>query len=239
MIDPEGQRYGVLITRPEPGATATSRLVHALGWDAVVAPMLALQPRPSRLPDFAGIQSVLVTSASALPSLPADYHRVPLFAVGDATAGAARQRGFAMVSSASADAAALARLVAQSCRPDVGPLLLASGVGQGAALTEALRASGFRVHRRAVYEARPLTRLPAVAQRALDAGTLRAALFFSPATARAFARAVSLEGSCNRLETVEALVISGTTKAAISPLPWRRIRVASHPNQEELLALLP
>jgi hypothetical protein len=37
---------------------------------------------------------------------------------------------------------------------------------------------------------------------------------------------------------VEALAISRSTEAALAHLPWRRIRVASHPNQDELLALL-
>jgi hypothetical protein len=37
---------------------------------------------------------------------------------------------------------------------------------------------------------------------------------------------------------IEALSISHTTEAALKPLPWLRVRVASHPNQEELLKLL-
>jgi hypothetical protein len=37
---------------------------------------------------------------------------------------------------------------------------------------------------------------------------------------------------------VDALAISRRTETALAPLPWRRIRVASRPNQDELLALL-
>src|SRR5438270_14015034 len=100
--DPFGLRRGVLITRPEPGATATADHVRTLGWAPVVAPMLTLEPRRARLPAASGLQAVLVTSASALPALPSVLHDVRLFAVGDATAMAARRHGFAEVSSAGA-----------------------------------------------------------------------------------------------------------------------------------------
>jgi uroporphyrinogen-III synthase len=61
-------------------------------------------------------------------------------------------------------------------------------------------------------------------------------LFFSPETARVFVRlAVRAGGS---VESATALAISEATRAALSPLPWRRIHVASLPTQDALLALL-
>jgi uroporphyrinogen-III synthase len=103
------------------------------------------------------------------------------------------------------------------------------------ALAATLRAAGFRVLRRVTYGARPARALPPAALRLLrEAGA--AALFFSPETARIFARLLPESAMVN---TAEALAISAATAAALAPLPWARIRVASHPNQDALLALLP
>jgi uroporphyrinogen-III synthase len=227
----------VLITRPEPGASATAAAVAALGLRPVLAPMLTIVPRA--LHDPGRPQAVLVTSGNALSALPAALRGTRLLAVGDATAARARAAGFTEVCSAGRDAAALAELAAQCCVPEGGPLLLACGAGQGQPLAAALRARGFRVRRRTAYAAAPAAILPPEAAACLRAGELRAALFFSAATARAFAACLSHDGCPPELlQGVEAIAISRTTAAALSPLPWRRIRVASHPNHEAVLALL-
>jgi uroporphyrinogen-III synthase len=231
------QRSGVLITRPGEAAVETARRVAALGLLPVLAPALAIVPRPASLPDPASLQAVLVTSGNALPALPVAFHALLLLAVGERTAARARQAGFARVSSAGGDAEALARLALEVCRPAGQPLLLASGEGQGKALAAWLRGRGFRLLRRTTYAARPAPGLTEAAGAAFAAGHLCAALFFSPATARAFVAAVR-HLPPEPIAAVEALAISSATAAALSPLPWRRIRVASLPTQEELLALL-
>jgi uroporphyrinogen-III synthase len=228
---------GVLVTRPEPGAQDTARRLLALGRRPVLAPVLTIAPRPFAVPGRP--QAVLVTSGNALPALPAALHGVPLLAVGDATAARARAAGFGVVHSAGRDAAALAALAARLCRPSGGPLLLASGEGQGGALATLLRAQGFRVQRRIAYAAVAVPCLPEEASTSLDSGGVSAALFFSAETARVFVtllrRALPDETVCN----VAALALSAVTAHALAPLPWRAIRVASHPSQDELLSLLP
>jgi uroporphyrinogen-III synthase len=199
---------------------------------------MEIAPRRLSLPAGARLQAVLVTSGNAVAALPSSLNGVPLLAVGDATAAKARQAGFATIHSAGADAAALTMLARQLCHPEAGPLLLASGAGQGGTLAAALRAAGFRVLRRIAYAARPANALPTPAREAIAEGTIRAALFFSPATARVFVHSFLAALPPESLRDVEALAISRSTEAALSPLPWRRIRVASHPNQDELVALL-
>src|SRR5436305_9304945 len=98
------ERTAVLITRPFAGGEATSRLVASMGWRPLLAPVLKVAPIATQLPPPTGLQAVLVTSANALPGLPAAYHRLPLMAVGDATAARAREAGFAQVHSAAGDA---------------------------------------------------------------------------------------------------------------------------------------
>ena len=225
---------GVLITRPEPGASETARRIAALGLLPILAPCLTIQPLPVRLPP--GVQAVLVSSGNAIPALPEMLHGLPLLAVGDATAARARAAGFGNVSSADGDAAALAALVAGHC-PARATLLLATGQGQGGGLAADLRRRGFRVHRRAVYAARPVVRLPGPAREALTAGGLRAALFLSAETARAFARALP-EALHPALAAVDALAIGQPAADALQHLPWRRVRVSAKPTLDSVLAML-
>ena len=219
----------LLVTRPEPGATETASRLAALGLRPLVAPLLTIVPKSARLPPAAGLQAVLATSGNALPALAIAHRGVRLLAVGDAPAD---------VHSAGRDAAALATLAAALCDPAGGPLLLAAGAGQGRGLAAALRAAGFAVVRREVYAACPPERLPEAARAALAAGRVRAALFYSAATARAFAALLGPALPPASLADVEALAISPATAAALTPLPWRRIRVASAPNQDAMLALM-
>jgi uroporphyrinogen-III synthase len=226
----------VLVTRPEPGASETAARLSALGFEPVLAPALVVAPRKVGVKSLP--QAVLVTSGNAIPALPAALRAVPLLAVGDATAARARAAGFSAVHSAGRDAAALAKLAAGLLAPSGGPLLLASGAGQGLALAADLRARGFTVRRRVAYAAAPAAALPAAARAALAAGAVRSALFFSPLSARRFVTILQRDIPAEVVQGIEALAISHPTEAALTALPWRRIRVASHPTQEALLALL-
>jgi uroporphyrinogen-III synthase len=235
---PDPVAGAVLVTRPEPGAAETARRLVASGFVPILAPALAVATLTPRLPSPRRVQAVLVTSGNALGAFDAAWHGVMLLAVGDATAARARAAGFTRVLSAGKDAEALAALALGECRPAAGPLLLACGAGQGVALTARLRMAGLQVVRRIVYAARPATALPAAARAALAAGAVGTALFFSPATARAFAAMLTQTLPVETVSVIEALAISPPTAAALAPLPWRRIRVASHPDQDALLALL-
>jgi uroporphyrinogen-III synthase len=158
--------------------------------------------------------------------------------VGDTTARRARERGFTTVVSAGGDAVALADLVRRSIRPGQGTLLLATGQDQGQALAGTLRRDGYRVLRRVVYAARPVAALPEAAAIALQAGRIRAALFFSAETARQFVRMVQAAGLTQSVQSAEAVAIGQAAAVALRPLPWYRLRVAARPNQNEMLALL-
>jgi len=227
---------GVLITRPEPAATETARMLQARGFETVLAPMLLVQPHqwPAAQPRA---QAILVTSANALQAATACDRDTPVLAVGDATAARAAACGFMHVASAGKDAVALMALAAARLDPAAGALLLASGAGLGLDLAADLRKLGFRVIRRVAYSATAARELPAPAMAALASGQIRHAMFFSAASARAFVACITAPDTM--LREVEALAISAPTARALAPLPWRRIRVASHPNLDELVALLP
>lgn len=219
----------LLVTRPEPGASATVARLIALGHEPVLAPCLSILPRPAKLPQAPA--AIIITSFQAVPALPASYHAIPAFCVGDATAGRLRAAGFGSVESASGDAKDLLRLIMQRRLP--GTHLLAVGERHGLALARQLRAAGVTVLRRTVYTAQPATTMPPAAREALQAGAINFALFYSAETARAFARLAPPSTS-----SVTALALSPAVADALRGLPWSEIRVALAPTEADLLALL-
>jgi uroporphyrinogen-III synthase len=228
---------GVLITRPEPGASDTAARIAAMGLIPVVAPLLEIQPFPILLPP-GRIAAVLLSSGNAVDALPANCRSLPLLTVGAATARRAEHAGFTNIQSADGDAVALASLVRAHIRPKEGTLLLASGRGQSLTLAANLRASGYRVARRVVYAANPVPRLPEPARVALLDQQTRTVLLFSTETARHFVRLVRRAGLLDALAGQEAITIGPQAAMALIDLPWARIRVAAKPTQDEMLALL-
>ncbi len=112
-------RPRVLVTRPEPGASATARRLEEVGFSPVIMPLsetLALPVDVSAIPH--DMDAVVVTSANAIrhasDDLIASLAGRRLFAVGRKTAKAAREAGFASVIEGSGDAVGLAdKIVAE------------------------------------------------------------------------------------------------------------------------------
>jgi len=224
----------ILITRPEPGAAESAHAVAALGWEAVLAPALALTALPFKAPG--NCQAIIITSRAAARALP--LVALPVIAVGEATATEARARGFADVRAAAGDAQALSALIGATLKPEAGTLCLAVGEGYALDLAAALRAKGFRVLRRVVYAARPSTELPAEALQAIREGRVHAALFTSPRSAQEAMRLLADAGLHKAAQNIIAIALSPRIAAALAALPWAEIRTASRPDHAALLACL-
>ena len=230
----EQARQQVLITRPEPDASETAHRVAALGFEPVVGPVLRLQQ--GQLTCQTRFDAILLTSRNAVPALPDWYRDVPILAVGRATAARAREAGFRTVHDADGDAASLADL-AVAHWPAGARVLIAHARGQGDALAESLKSRRFRVHRRCAYAMLPARGFPAAAAAALQAQTVRSAMFLSAETARSFVRLLP-DALAPLLRTVDAVAIGQPAADALSPLPWHRVRVSVRPTLDHVLALI-
>jgi uroporphyrinogen-III synthase len=218
----------ILVTRPEPGASATAARLVAMGHEPVLAPCLAITPLPARLPAHPG--ALIITSSQAIPALPANLHDIPVFCVGDVTGGKLRAAGFSRVESASGDATDLLRLV--TSRRLAGTHVMAVGERHGLALARQLREAGISVLRRKVYAARPSRGLPDAALQSLKQDEIDTALFYSAETARAFVR-LAPSGTAK----IMACALSPAVALALNGLPWNKIRVALAPTEADLMAL--
>jgi uroporphyrinogen-III synthase len=228
----------VLITRPEPGASETAARIAAMGLTALVAPVMEIRPVDVRLPPPDRLSAILLASGNAADALPKTYRELPVLTVGAATQRRARGAGFTDVTSADGDAVALAALVRARFPDRNGTLLLAAGRGQSVALANELRASGYRVARRVVYAATPVSVLPSKARAALLGDRALTVLFFSAETARCFVRLVRAAGLADRLSGRDAITIGDQAAMALKDQPWADVRVATKPTQNEMLALL-
>lgn len=209
------------MTRAEPGAARTAERLAALGFEPVVAPLLAIRPLPQAAPDLTGVAALAFTSRNGVDAFAAltAERELPVFTVGDATAERARQAGFAEVRSAAGAIDDLARLLAAEAP---GPVL-APGAREPAGDLPALLRGRVEVRRLAVYEA---VETGAAAPAAWDA-----VLAHSPRAGRALV-------ARGPVGARTAVVISEAAAAALGPQPDADIRVAARPDEAAMLEAL-
>jgi uroporphyrinogen-III synthase len=213
----------VLVLRPEPGAGETAARARALGLAPVVAPLFEVRPLPWAPPDPAGFDAVMLTSASAARQGSdglTPFKSMPCYAVGEATAAAADEAGFADVRVGADDGAALLMMMAED------------GIGRALhACAEdhlALGHPGIAIERVAVYAADAASALPREAEAALHAGAI--ALLHSPRAARLFATLAP-----DRAQGSLAAISARTARAAGEG--WRLVAVAPRARDQALLEL--
>jgi len=240
VVDPARHGLRALVTRPRAEAAELAAALNARGIAAIVEPLLDIHYRDEATPNLAGVQAILCTSANGVRALArsCDERGLPLFAVGDATAARARAEGFAGVESAGGAIGDLAGLVRARLSPAAGKLLHVAGSAVAGDLAGDLRRHGFAVERAVLYEARPVAELSATGTRALAAGIVDFALFFSPRTAAIFAQLAERAGLAAAMRCVTAISISAAADAALAPLEFGERRIAERPDQQSLLAAL-
>jgi uroporphyrinogen-III synthase len=229
-----------LVTRPRAEAEALAALLARRGIETVIEPLIEIAASGAALPDLGGVRAVLCTSANGARALAqASVERnLPVFAVGDATARAARDAGFSRVESAGGDVEDLARLVRLRLRPEGGRLLHIAGSEMAGDLAASLAADGFTVDRMVLYEARAVGSFsPATAELIAD-GEFAFALFFSPRTATIFARLADEAAVTDGLNATIAVSISAAADAMLADLPFRARLIAEAPTQAALIELI-
>jgi uroporphyrinogen-III synthase len=224
------RRKKIWITRAEPGADATAERVRGLGHDALVAPLLAVHELEEVEIDLADVAALAFTSANGVRAFAARSgdRALKVFAVGGATAQAARQAGFGSVLSTNGDVEALAQGIAARRGELKGAVLHAGAAELAGDLVGALAAQDVEARRLILYETRPVA-IPDDELKAL----LRAdaALLHSPRAALALARVLRRHPA----PAMRALAIS---KAALKPLARTKLAAKLAPPYPLEAALL-
>ncbi|MGA0603474.1 uroporphyrinogen-III synthase [Caulobacter sp. KR2-114] len=226
-------RKRIWVTRASPGAEATAARLTALGLQPVVAPLLQVRPIADARLDLTDVCAIAFTSANGVRAFAerAPERGFKVFAVGAATAEAARKARFSTVLSTDGDVAALARALASRRRELTGVILHPGAAEPAGDLAGELEAQGLAVRAVALYETVEAP-LPEGFVEALPG--FAAALLHSPKAARVLKDLL-------KAHPTPSLKVFGLSKAVIRPLQRTELAeraAAPEPNEPALLALL-
>lgn len=212
----------IVVLRPEPGASETIERAKARGLDAVAIPLFKIEPLAWTSPEAGGFDALLLTSANAVRfggEQLTELRGLPVHAVGDATADAARGAGFDIASTGDAG---VDRLLG-SLEAD---LKLLHPCGEERKPPESARQSITPVP---VYRPKAVEPAPDLAQ-ARDA----IVLIHSPRAAERFAE-LTREQQVEQQAVGLAVISRAAAEAAGSG--WKSVDIADRPSDDALLAL--
>jgi len=238
----------ILVTRPQPDNATTVAALRERGHQVLPAPMLRFEPVAFELDEAdARCEAVVVSSANALRALEgkaamARLGALPLFAVGERTAQAARDAGFRNVVSAGGDAAALRDLLIEQMRAKAlsrsATLLYLAGADLARDLAGELGASGFVVVTHTTYRMAAIPSLPDDVCAAFAAHGIEAVLHYSRRSARAFLDAARAGGVEISALAVPQCCLSEAIAAILRDAGATHVAVASGSDEKALFAAL-
>lgn len=234
-------RIRVLVTRPEPGASETTQQLESLGFDPIKLPLQETRPVPVA-PETALLRDVVavaIPSASAVRHAPDDLLRpwsgLPCFAVGEATARAARLAGFTHVIVAAGDAESLADLVISGAPS--GKVAYLCGKVRRPLFEDTLRKAGVPVLTLETYD----TLMPELdigaASSCIGKRMIDCALVYSANAAARLAEIVQVPDLQGRFGNTIFICISDRVSQQLAG-EGRKILVAEEPNETALLKVL-
>jgi uroporphyrinogen-III synthase len=237
----------VLVTRPQPDDEATAAGLRSKGFEVLLAPMLRFEPVAFQDDQDARYGAVIVTSANALRGIEPHLagHRLlklPLFAVGEHTAAAARRIGFSQVIPANGGASALRDLMLTSVKAKelkkASTLLYLAGADLARDLAGELGERGFTVVTSTTYRMNPVLSLPREVCDAFAASGIEAVLHYSRRSARAFLEAARTAGVEISALAIPQCCISAAVALVLRDAGATQVMVAAAPDEKSLFEAL-
>ncbi len=207
----------ILVLRPEPGATATMERARRLGLEAISVPLFEIIPESWTAPSPGQFDALLLTSANAARHGGNELKKlldVPVYAVGEATADAARKAGFRVAFAGDAGVDGLMATIPANAR-----LLHLCGEDRIAPFDVRHSITPIPVYRAIEIPAPGLSPL-----------SQSVSLIHSPRAGRRFAELVQERGG------IAIAAISAAAAAAVGA-HWEVVEVAAEPTDDALLAL--
>jgi uroporphyrinogen-III synthase len=227
----------VLVTRPEPDGERTATNLRARGCEAVVAPLLRMEPMDFD-PGPGPWGALALTSANAVRAVQgyaraSELLALPVFAVGAHTAETARAAGFADAVSADGDKDALVRLIAAR-HTSHAPLLYLAGEDRAGDIEGDLVAAGVTVLTCVAYRIAAID-VPAAARAALVAGQIDGVLHFSRRSAEIYLDRMQAAGIRDQALAVAHFCLSGQIAEPLRSAGAANVRIAARPTEADLI----
>lgn len=224
----------VLVTRAEPGAAGTLARLKAEGYAAIAAPTARIKALPANPPEDAAALAVTSRHGALRAAALFSDRTLPIFAVGEASAAAAKDQGFTDVRSGGGDGPALADLIARA-RP-AGLIVHVRGRDQAFDLVADLAACGLSAQSLIAYAAEPVPRLPLAAEAAVRAGAT--VLVHSAKGAERFLALIEAAGLCECLDRQRVVAISRQAATPYLAAGVGRIDIAAEPTEDGVFQAL-
>ncbi|RCW25931.1 uroporphyrinogen-III synthase [Ciceribacter lividus] len=238
----------VLVTRPSEAGEKTAAKLRTLGHEPVLQPLSAPIRHPEAALSALALPhvAIAITSAEAIRTLSEVADRLvpflaePVFAVGEASADAARSLGFTNVAAAGGDGAALAARVSAHLREagQSGVLLYLAGTPRAPGFEARLAEDGIQVTVAECYEMKPVDDALAALRHILAGERIDAVLLYSAETAKRFFAAVKTTAADEMLRDIRFCCLSSNVLHAIPAEFREKASVAVSPDETALLALL-
>lgn len=211
----------LLVVRPEPGASATAAKARERGLNAILAPLFEIEPIEWTVPEASCFDGLLLTSANAARfggEQLRELRSLAVYAVGAATAEAARDEGFDIRSTGEAG---IDRLLG-SIEPNL-KLLHLSGEDRKTSADVRQKITSVTVYR-------------SRAKASVDLGNASGSvvLIHSPRAARHFGELIDRQGPGRGSITLAAISVDAAEAAGEG---WEAVEVADSPSDDGLLAL--
>ncbi len=233
----------LLVTRPESDAKRTALALRARGHAVLVAPLLAFQIIDDVALAAGPWGGVLLTSAHAARAIARRGERaalidLPVLAVGEHTAEAARRGGFANVASAAGNAGDLVRLAAERFADAPAPLLYLAGEDRALDIAGALAARGVRVETAVVYRMAMAQCFPTDIAAALSSRAIDGVLHYSGRSAEAYLRCADAGALRQAALAPTHYCISTEASRPLAAAGASDLRIAARPDEPALLDCL-
>jgi uroporphyrinogen-III synthase len=230
----------VLVTRPHPGATKTAERLLRNGFLPMVLPLTKIVPLPVKKPK-GEFDAVAVTSANALRQAPDKVLQpllaLPCFVVGEATAAAARARGFETVTAGDRDGASLAQTVCEELCTGAR-ILYVTGRVRTPDFEHALRKLGLHFKPVVTYDAVLVSYSTEFLVEFFGKGEIDYCLLYSRRGADEFLRLTSRTEIVHHFDNTSIFCISSRVANALVGVDKALIHVAVRPDEDVLFDLL-
>jgi uroporphyrinogen-III synthase len=164
--------------------------------------------------------------------------RLPLFAVGPATAALGRALGFPNVIEGPGTGRELAGVIADQIDASAGSLLHLAGETLAFDLEGALATQGVKVRTETVYRTEPASAFAPGIGDSFREGSFDGVVLMSPRTAKVYATLVGDAGLGTAARRMVHFCLSDAVGRELTSLGAIRVAVARSPNSQEMLALI-
>lgn len=168
----------------------------------------------------------ILTSQQAAYALPADPHDRPVFAVGRASASAARRLGYKHVFAGPSDGAALAEMILSQTSYDIANLCWLRAAKISFDITKALAQAGYQSKAQIVYEMCPEQALPDAIISAFQEGKITGIMALSKAQLSQFQLLLDFHDLWHCARTCALYAVSDPVAKMAQKAGWEKVIIA-------------